>query len=175
MLAKLSSFLKAVGENLLLPLSAYRGCEHPWLMAPSTIFQSQQHPTPLWPSAVITSLGKALWFYLLKWLYWAHSDHLNNHSISRFLTLITSAKVFLLRKVTYPQVPGIGHGHLWGAIILPTTMKSNWILFRMNFSHICLQVFQMSSMPKPSFPQIDEASPFPCVVLKFWCPSRCAL
>lgn len=34
---------------------------------------------------------------------------------------ITSAKSLLLCQVIYSQVPGLGSGHLWGAIILSTT------------------------------------------------------
>lgn len=38
------------------------------------------------------------------------------------MTLITSAKSPLPREGTYSQVPGLGCGHLWEAIILPTTV-----------------------------------------------------
>lgn len=69
----------------------------PWLVVPSSVFQASNFIASL---CVCPGLGKAL----------------DNPSVSG--SLITSAKSLFLYKVTYSQV------HLWGVIILPTTVVS---------------------------------------------------
>lgn len=80
------------------------------------------------------------------WFHWAHLENPRCSSHLRILHLITSAKSFLPRKVTYSQVLGLG---MWRTLGGPLFSPSHWRLF----------------LPPPLLPPLPLSPPLPFLLL----------
>ncbi|CAN0097287.1 unnamed protein product [Rangifer tarandus platyrhynchus] len=108
--------LRALGQNLFFAFSSSKrwwpslACGHVTLTSPF-IFTSPSLTLTLLPASykdTCDSIGP-IWIIL------------ENLPISK--SLLTSAKSFLSCKITNSQLPAKIGGHLWGAIILLTTLR----------------------------------------------------
>ena len=113
-------FLSKQGRILTLLFGASEAACIPWFMAPFSLFKASNSGLNSPQELTLTSSSAPLLYF--KWLSWLHWAHPNNpfsmRSVTGNLNSIWNLNSPLLYNMHIHRFQGLGHGHLWGMIIL---------------------------------------------------------